>query len=283
MKITSIEIANFLGIRAFSARLDSPVTLIAGKNGSGKTSIQEAARMALTGEPSRVRLKKDYAALVREGEKRAAIVLTGVDDHGQGWTAHIELPSGKGQPANDSVLPWVLDAQRFASMNANERRKFLFGLMEVRTDFESVKRRLDERGCDAEKIGLVAPMLRAGFESAKEDAANRARDAKSTWRVITNESWGKDKAEKWTPGAPPEGAERAGKLAQNAREKQAEAEAALSEAQRELGRAEGAIAEKARRAFESADLKQKAGLHARIVNKLAHDEEKLRKWKGLNC
>lgn len=49
MKIQSITTSNFLGARAVELHLSKPVALIAGKNGAGKSSIQEAVRMALTG------------------------------------------------------------------------------------------------------------------------------------------------------------------------------------------------------------------------------------------
>ena len=64
MKITAIKTANFLGARNVDVKLDRPVTLFAGKNFSGKSSLQEAVRMALTGESVRVGLKKDFRRLV---------------------------------------------------------------------------------------------------------------------------------------------------------------------------------------------------------------------------
>jgi DNA repair exonuclease SbcCD ATPase subunit len=42
MKITAIQISNFLGARAVDLDLKKPVALIAGKNGAGKSSIRDA-------------------------------------------------------------------------------------------------------------------------------------------------------------------------------------------------------------------------------------------------
>ena len=50
MKLTKLNIQNFLGARAVEVDLTAPVTLFAGANGAGKSSIQEAVRMALVGE-----------------------------------------------------------------------------------------------------------------------------------------------------------------------------------------------------------------------------------------
>ncbi|MBK8117477.1 MAG: AAA family ATPase [Candidatus Accumulibacter sp.] len=59
MKITAIKTSNFLGSRDVDVKLAKPICLFAGKNFSGKSSLQEAVRMALTGESVRVSLKKE--------------------------------------------------------------------------------------------------------------------------------------------------------------------------------------------------------------------------------
>lgn len=57
-RLTAIQTSHILGARAVDVKLTKPVTLFAGRNGAGKSSLQEAVRMALTGEPARVGLKK---------------------------------------------------------------------------------------------------------------------------------------------------------------------------------------------------------------------------------
>ena len=162
MKITAINIHNFLGVRAVEARLAKPVTIFAGPNHSGKSSLQEAIRMALTGESVRVSLKKDYALLVNDTEKSGFAEIE-VDGSAH---AFITLPDGKTAPASDYVmppsLPYVLDAQRFASLTPDERRTFLYGLMGLSADGPEVKARLLAKNCDPEKIEMILPLLRAG-------------------------------------------------------------------------------------------------------------------------
>lgn len=75
MKITAIKTQNFIGARDVDVKLAKPICLFAGKNFSGKSSLQEAVRMALTGESVRVSLKKEYAqqrVLTRAGWVRIA-------------------------------------------------------------------------------------------------------------------------------------------------------------------------------------------------------------------
>ena len=49
MKITHITAQNYLGARAVDLPVTAPVLLVAGKNGAGKSSVQEAVRHALAG------------------------------------------------------------------------------------------------------------------------------------------------------------------------------------------------------------------------------------------
>ena len=141
MKITAIQTSNVLGARAVDVQLSKPVTLFAGKNGAGKSSLQEAIRMAMTGESVRVGLKKDYGALVTEGQESGFVEVETADA-----SYSVVLPSGKGLHSENPMLPFVLDAQRFARMDDKERRTFLFGLMGVKLD--GAHRPLETEGVD---------------------------------------------------------------------------------------------------------------------------------------
>ena len=105
--------------------------------------------MAMTGESVRVGLKKDYVALVTEGQEAGFVQVDTEDSQ-----FSIVLPAGKGVHSDHAALPYVLDAQRFAHMPTDDRRAFLFGLMGLRTDGAAVKERLTARGCDAKKMVL---------------------------------------------------------------------------------------------------------------------------------
>jgi hypothetical protein len=233
MKIQSITTSNFLGARAVDVTLAKPVALFAGKNGAGKSSIQEAVRMALTGETVRVGLKKDYAALISEGQESG---FAAVECSNAGYEA--VLPSGKGNHSDNATLNYVLDAQRFARLPENDRRQFLFGLMGVKLDGPAVKLRLLDKGCDAGKAEQIAPILRAGFDAATKEAASKARDSKASWKTVTGgETWGKEKAPKWQPAPLPEGAEHAAADLEKAKAKLQSITADLDVALQTLGAA----------------------------------------------
>jgi hypothetical protein len=173
MKITAIQAKNVIGARDVDVNLSRPVTLFCGANHSGKSSLSEAVRMALIGEPSRVSLKKNYQQLVTEG----ADVGYAVVEYDRGQSA-ITLPNGAhehtGSRRPSELLPFVLDAQRFARLDANERRQFLFSLTGLSITGHEVTKRMIERGCDAAKVEIIAPHLRAGSDAAHKEAQTKA-------------------------------------------------------------------------------------------------------------
>lgn len=270
MKITSIQISNVLGARAVDVKLDKPVMLFAGKNFAGKSSIQEAVRMAMTGESVRVGLKKDYVALVTEGQE-AGFVQVDTDD----MQYSVVLPAGKGVHSENHALPYVLDAQRFAQMPSEVRRAFLFGLMGLRTDGAAVKDRLTARGCDAKKVEHIAPFLRAGFDAGQKEAQAKAREAKASWKTTTGgETYGSNKAASWAAEKPEADA---GKLDQ-ARSDLSAIEAELEAETTRHGELQGRARQVAEKAGKLAELREKAGRFARIQDKLNKDEAELKSW-----
>jgi ATPase involved in DNA repair len=268
MKITAIQTSNFLGARAVDVKLTKPVALFAGKNGSGKSSLQEAVRMALTGESVRVGLKKDYAALVSEGQETGFVEVDAED-----WKFSAILPAGKGMHSDLPALPYVLDAQRFARLDPNDRRAFLFGLMGLKTDGPAVRERLLAKGCDAAKIEAVAPFLRAGFDAAQKEAQGKARECKASWKTITGgETYGSTKAATWRA---PKSESKTADLEQ-ARADLAAVDAELEAETTRLGELHGRAKQKAAQQAKLEGLRQQAGMYARIADKLQRDEESLK-------
>ena len=276
MKITKISANNFIGARNVEIVVSKPVCLIAGKNGAGKSSIQEAIRMAMTGESVRVGLKKDYGALVTDGQESGFVEVETADA-----SYSVVLPSGKGLHSENPMLPFVLDAQRFARMDDKERRTFLFGLMGVKLDGASVTQRMLDKGLDAKKVEQIAPFLRAGFDAAQKEAAAKARDAKASWKTATGgETWGKDKAPKWQPAPLPADAEKAGTRHENAVAKMKEVEQELGAAQQALGAAKAKAQARQQMAAQRDEMAERAGRIDRIKAKLGRDEAEVAEWQA---
>ena len=292
MKITAIQTSNFLGARAVDVKLTKSVALFAGKNGAGKSSVQEAVRMALTGESVRVGLKKDFAALVTEGQESgfAEVVVDGMNLAG----FSIVLPSGKGNHSDHPAMPYVLDAQRFARLDPNERRAFLFGLMGLKTDGAEVRRRLIDRryhkvACPDSylaRIDAIAPFLRAGFDAAQKEAQGKARECKASWKTTTGgEAYGSVKAASWAAAKPE--VDTAG--LDQARADLTTVENEIEAETKRLGELQGRARQRAEQQGKLNGLRQQAGMYARFADKLARDEaglkeleEKVARLKGSN-
>ena len=194
MKINKIEINQVLGLSEIRLETLAPVQLIAGSNGQGKSSIQNAVRMAMTGSPSRVFLKKHFKKLVHEGRKKGRATVS--FDHD---VASVELPKGTGSHIDDDNLPYVLDPALFATLKPDERRKFMYALADVKIKTDVVRQKLIDRNVNEKLIEPVLPMLRSGFPAACDSAKDNARDAKAVWKEITGQQWGAEKAEDWEP------------------------------------------------------------------------------------
>ena len=269
MKLARIEIDNVLGARHIAVDIATPITIFAGANGSGKSSIQEAVRMALTGESVRVALKKDYPQLVADWAGGGVAAVT----TGDGEAYAIALPSGKGNHCGGHpALPYVLDAQRFLNLDQKERRTFLMGLMGVKITAAGICERLAERGCDPEMIAEIEPSLRLGFEAAATEAQGKARDQKAIWKSITGEAYGEKKADGWADQRAPEFNPQA--LA-DARAQMAALDAELEEAATRLGGLRAQAEHVASRAKRMEQLRAEAGRYAAIATKLAVDEADL--------
>lgn len=277
MKITQISIENYVGARRIDIKLSAPVAMLAAKNYSGKSSTIEAVRHAIsgdaiTGEGARISLKKELSALLSDDSEQGFAEIT--TDAG---TFSIVLPSGKGHHSDDGALPFVLDAQRFPKMTADERRSFLFGLMKVSRNGPAVLAKLKARGCDAAKSDEIAADLRAGFPAAEKAAQGKARDAKASWKTITGgETWGKDKSAGWAAPKPPEtyGVE-AVKEAENLL---AETDAEIEATNQRIGelREAGRLRVEAECRLE--ELRKTAGVLESKRIKLAHDEAQHAEW-----
>ncbi|HEK1311216.1 TPA: AAA family ATPase, partial [Pseudomonas aeruginosa] len=129
MRITKLEITNFQGLRHAALDVSAPVLLVAGHNGAGKSSLLDAISHAFTGKPCRVAQKQHIGQLITEGAKKGEARVEWLDDAGEVQACGVALPSGKGSPLADSpFLPFVLDASRFAALDAKDRRRVLFDL-----------------------------------------------------------------------------------------------------------------------------------------------------------
>ena len=208
MRLRSVAATNFLAIREAKIALGD-VTLVASGNWQGKTSVQQAVRMALTGEPARVRLKKEYEMLIHEGQKKAEfeVVVAGGKGGDATLSCSITASARKGMPNPDDIgdpLKCALDPYRFVLADEAGRRRILTQLARGDIDGKAIAERFGKAGLSQAHIDAVLPLFAsgwAGFDAAAAHAQAEASTLKAAWREATGEAWGKEKAEDWTPKA----------------------------------------------------------------------------------
>jgi len=271
MNITRIHAEHYLGIRHVDLTLRHRVTLIAGANGAGKSSIAEALRLALCAESVRVGLKKEYGALVHRGAKAASITVErdGCEPVVVSITAAGKVSDSAAGSEADPAMPYVLDAARFAHTTSDERRTFLFGLMNVSRDPAGIRKRLEARGCDGKLVEEFAPILRAGFEHACKEAGKRVSEARGAWKAVTGENYGAEKAKTWKADAGDWKTDDAAHL-HGLDGKLASLEASIADAQRRLGAAENEASREKQYGAKLAELREKAkefAAHQDLVNR----------------
>lgn len=273
MRISSIHITNFLGARAVHLDITTAVALLCGANGAGKSSVRDGVALALTADLGRVALKKEAAELITDDAEAAIVSLTTADgdDYSVAIKRNGKISDSQAGRKADPAMVYALDGQRFARLEPNDRRTFLMGLMQVKTDGAAVRSRMIAKGCDAEKVERIAPMLRAGFDAAHKDAAAKASETRALWKATTGENYGSEKAKTWQAGVPAWNAEHLPKLQTELKH----ADAALEQWQREIGRLDAVRKQRAQLQAKLPALQEHAGRVERIRTKLATDEATL--------
>ncbi|MBK3752743.1 AAA family ATPase [Pseudomonas aeruginosa] len=277
MRITKLEITNFQGLRHAALDVSAPVLLVAGHNGAGKSSLLDAISHAFTGKPGRVAQKQHIGQLITEGAKKGEARVEWLDESGEVQACGVALPSGKGSPLADSpFLPFVLDASRFAALDAKDRRRVLFDLTGASASPAEVGKRLEAKGLDLALFEKVKPLLRSGFPAAVEQAKAYASEARGAWKAITGENYGSEKAVDWAPEllatvVTEDQVAEAGKNLQLLEDDLAEAQQALGASKQARQAADG-------RAQRIAKLRELVDLEPRRRNKLTTDEQNQDEW-----
>lgn len=207
MKINQITIDSVLGIKNLDAKLYTPVTVFAGDNAAGKSSVREAIKAALIGMPERVLRKRDFDQLVHDGQKTGSVVI-----NFEGGEATFTAPKGEHNLRHNLTmddwesqalaLPYCLETSLFAAASDADRRTLLFSISGASTTAADVVTKMAEREISCHIVEIVAPLLRSGFPAAAKFSEEQCRDAKSSWRAITGETYGSVKAQTWAAPLP---------------------------------------------------------------------------------
>lgn len=281
MRLTGIDVSNVMKLKRVSIAVSKSILLVCGKNGMGKSSLAETFLQTMLGVVTRGNdSKTGLLELVHDGEKTGSATFTF-----QGGEATLILPKNKHSVEMDDLtnkqmrviqeaLPFVLNPERFPAVSDDIRRTYLYGLLSVEISPGTAAKRLLAKGHAKDKVEVVAPLVRASFSDAAEEASNQAREAKAAWKILAGSAWGSEKAKDWAAEVPQFDAD----AITDAQARVDQATAAYGEANVTLGslREKASAAKDA--ATQRATLAESAARVPAITTKLAVDQAQLDEW-----
>lgn len=147
MKITKIKIKNLFGIT--ETELDGRNVEVTGTNGTGKTSVIDAVKLALTNDS-----KRDY--VIKQGEQEGEIIIetdTGLYIDRKKRTGKVDYKSikdgGKDVAGPEAMLktlftPLQIDPVAFIQMDKKEQNRLILDLIEFDWDLNWIKEQFGE-------------------------------------------------------------------------------------------------------------------------------------------
>lgn len=193
MRIASITITNFGPHRHLSLPL-APLTVITGGNGTGKSHIAEALRLALTGGWMQRGLtrKQDRAALLSDGAEAGSITV-----EGDAFRAAVNIKTGKVEhtPGPTAYLEQCCDPRLIVDQPTADLREMLIYLLQIDTGRIGMQAELIARGHDPDRVGAWV---------CGQDCDDAAAQSRGAWKSITGgkEAYGPVKAAAWAAPKP---------------------------------------------------------------------------------
>ncbi|CAB4137848.1 AAA domain containing protein [uncultured Caudovirales phage] len=202
MRITGISLSNWIRHAHWEGGV-TPLTVIAGPNEAGKSSIADAVAFVLTGSVGRVREKGRRAELGHMGRAGFATLTAGdatlTRDTGEGkTTASGTWPIDPAAPR--ALLPYVLRPRSFADDTPDDRRRVLMAAMRVPMTAAALKERLIQRKHSAELVQALADDQ--DIDQWRDRAAQLASEARGAWQAVAGGKYGSKKAEGWAAPTP---------------------------------------------------------------------------------
>lgn len=192
-----IQVNNFRKIESAELELNT-ITMIAGHNEAGKTSIMQAVTSALVCRPNVLGVtKKDAAKLIRDGSKIASVNIAYDDDNMVyvSWPNMETTARGK-SPRSSEIAAGLV---KFTSLKPEIAAKIISDVLKAhptKEDFLEVS--IPIIGKDkAEKYWQM--ITQQGWEPVHTMVLDNARDLKSEWKSHTKNVWGENVGATWRP------------------------------------------------------------------------------------
>lgn len=267
-----ITVKNMRGCRLAQRLKVEPFTIIAGLNGSGKTSTIEAIGAAFTGIANIKGLpKKDLGDIVTDGTKEGSVLITGQNADGKDFEIGMSFP--KGQLRTEGTAPHVsgyaAGIETFFDCSATDRAALMIRYLKAAPTLDDLARDLadvtfpmqdgdtDQEAANKRAITELYETIRIkGWDPVYSEHKSAWTRAKGAWEQISGERYGAAKVQNWKPADLDDDAEYRDLVAavEAAEAELAEAQkgATLSEAERDRLQAEASNLKYRKEALEKA-------------------------------
>lgn len=192
------KITNFRGIKRAELAL-GPLTLIAGPNASGKTSIALALAAAASGQPIPVKgmRKADAGMLVHSGAGKGDVEL-----EREGGRVAVAYPratvESEGKPP--SATPYALGLADLTALEPKEAAAVLLQYLKAMPTKDDLAAALAAAKLTPEQLASIWQNTQdLGWDGAHDAAKQRGATLKGQWQGATGEQYGTAKAERWLP------------------------------------------------------------------------------------
>ena len=212
--MTKITVSNFRGIRRAEFEA-AGITLLAGHNGSGKSSLLQGIAAATTGVliPIDKLTKGRSNELIFDGDGEQALrlreasitVASGIGSSTVTYPAGTRASEGK--PFDLSKIAAGVDSLIYDPITDKphtdaERVQMISELVQCEPRYEDLLEALSAMNMNPEHIKRLWQTIKAqGWDSAYDGAKNKGKEIKGEWKAITGGNYGTQVAENWLPDA----------------------------------------------------------------------------------
>ena len=194
-----LKVRSFIGCERADIDIDR-ITIVAGKNKQGKSSVLDAASAALTGQVMPTGIPKGEAGrLVLKGEAEATVKV--IDDTTEGV---ISLTYPKAERITDGSVPQISKMAAglidYMGLKEQERAKLLAPYIDAVPTLDDVTAALQDINITGEFVTKVwGSISENGWDHAHTRAVEVGQKLKGQWEEITGDNYGSKKARKWLP------------------------------------------------------------------------------------
>lgn len=209
-----IKVKNMRGCTRAEIVIDD-FTLVAGRNGNGKSSLLEAVGAAVSGIVNIKGLpKKDLKDIVSDGVKEGSVLIKGQNSDGKDYEIGIAFPKAERRTEGNPIFVsgYAAGIDNFFAAKPDDRASLLIRYLKAAPtlddlsrdladiDFPMIEADADQKAANTRSIkALFDDIEIKGWDSVYQEIRSQWTKAKGAWEEISGERYGAAKVQSWRP------------------------------------------------------------------------------------